>query len=166
MVYAWRSSTDRTPLAQTRVEDPLSAASQNPTLNILSRRWGYYDDDRSKKGSSRARAETALGEKLYSSRLAALNARFSAWVEAQLLKEPDVAIAEAARDYVSYADALDAKFLTQHTDVLSFGSGDCGQLAHGMDDDRDTIVPRPRRREAGVTRRQNLELSGFGTFGF
>ena len=28
--------------------------------------------------------------------------------------------------------------------MLSFGSGDCGQLAHGVDDDDQMIVKRPR----------------------
>ncbi|KAJ1462512.1 regulator of chromosome condensation 1/beta-lactamase-inhibitor protein II [Pelagophyceae sp. CCMP2097] len=93
----------------------------------------------------RARAETPLSARLFSSRVLALNKGFAAWATAQLKKEPDVAILEAARDYVSYASALEQQFLTEHTDVLSFGSGDCGQLAHGMDDDRDTIVPKPRR---------------------
>ena len=28
--------------------------------------------------------------------------------------------------------------------MLAFGSGDCGQLAHGVDDDADMLVKRPR----------------------
>ncbi|KAH8084398.1 hypothetical protein JL720_7889 [Aureococcus anophagefferens] len=80
-------------------------------------------------------------------RVSALNAKFAAWAEGQLAAEPAVAVLEAARDYVNYAEQLEAQFLVAHTDVLSFGSGDCGQLAHSKDleDERDTVVPRPRR---------------------
>ena len=31
-----------------------------------------------------------------------------------------------------------------HTQVFTFGSGECGQLAHGVEDDRDLIVKIPR----------------------
>ena len=109
-------------------------------------------------GGSRRKSATALAAEVYAARVRALNAKFAAWATRQLEAEPDVPIAEAARDYLNYAEALDAQFLTEHSDVLSFGSGDCGQLAHSRDleDERDTVVPRPRRvlslRDKVVTR--------------
>ena len=100
-----------------------------------------------KGGGWAGRGETALARELYQTRVSALNAKFAAWAEGQLAAEPAVAVLEAARDYVNYAEQLEAQFLVAHTDVLSFGSGDCGQLAHSgdLEDERDTVVPRPRR---------------------
>ena len=56
------------------------------------------------------------------------------------------AIVDAARDYVRYAEQLEARFLPKRTEVLSFGSGDCGQLAHSstLEDENDTVVAKPR----------------------
>ena len=53
---------------------------------------------------------------------------------------------DAARDYVRYAEQLEARFLPKRTEVLSFGSGDCGQLAHSstLEDENDTVVAKPR----------------------
>lgn len=108
------------------------------------------DDDASQAKRKRVSfggkpAETALAAQVYGSRVRALNSAFASWALAQLEKAPGTAILEAARDYVAYATDLEAQFLTAHTDVLSFGSGDCGQLAHGLESERDTIVGSPRR---------------------
>ena len=45
-----------------------------------------------------------------------------------------------------YAEQLEARFLPKRTEVLSFGSGDCGQLAHSstLEDENDTVVAKPR----------------------
>ena len=39
---------------------------------------------------------------------------------------------------------LEDRYLRRHGEVLTFGSGDCGQLAHGIDDDDDLTVRFPR----------------------
>jgi alpha-tubulin suppressor-like RCC1 family protein len=36
------------------------------------------------------------------------------------------------------------RYLRRHGEVLTFGSGDCGQLAHGVEEDEDVMVKYPR----------------------
>ncbi|GMH67805.1 hypothetical protein TL16_g04773 [Triparma laevis f. inornata] len=53
---------------------------------------------------------------------------------------------EAAKDYLSYARDLRATYRDSGlTSILTFGSGDCGQLAHGIDEDDEMIVSKPRK---------------------
>jgi regulator of chromosome condensation len=48
------------------------------------------------------------------------------------------------QDYIGYATQLEERYLSKYGEVLTFGSGDCGQLAHGIDEDEDLIVKFPR----------------------
>jgi regulator of chromosome condensation len=48
------------------------------------------------------------------------------------------------QDYIEYVTALEDRYLRKYGEVLTFGSGDCGQLAHGTDSDEDLIVKYPR----------------------
>lgn len=48
------------------------------------------------------------------------------------------------KDYLDYAKQLEERYLSRHGEVLTFGSGDCGQLAHGVDSDEDMMVRYPR----------------------
>ena len=50
----------------------------------------------------------------------------------------------AAHDYLGHLMQLEDRFLKTNGDVLTFGSGDCGQLAHGAEDDEDLMVRYPR----------------------
>ena len=43
-----------------------------------------------------------------------------------------------------YSKQLENSYLVKSGSLLTFGSGDCGQLAHGVDDDEDMIVKYPR----------------------
>jgi len=45
---------------------------------------------------------------------------------------------------LDYAKQLEDRYLSRHGEVLTFGSGDCGQLAHGVDSDEDMMVRYPR----------------------
>ena len=40
--------------------------------------------------------------------------------------------------------SLEDRYLREYGEVLTFGSGDCGQLAHGMEEDEDLMVKYPR----------------------
>ena len=40
--------------------------------------------------------------------------------------------------------SLEDRYLRVYGEVLTFGSGDCGQLAHGMEEDEDLMVKYPR----------------------
>ena len=48
------------------------------------------------------------------------------------------------QDCVNYISELEDRYLRTYGEVLTFGSGDCGQLAHGMDEDDDLMVKFPR----------------------
>jgi regulator of chromosome condensation len=39
---------------------------------------------------------------------------------------------------------LKERYLKGYGEVLTFGSGDCGQLAHGVEEDDDLMVKFPR----------------------
>lgn len=51
---------------------------------------------------------------------------------------------ENAREYVVHARYIQATYGDKRGKVLTFGSGDCGQLAHGVEKDKDMIVKYPR----------------------
>ncbi len=48
------------------------------------------------------------------------------------------------QDYLDHVALLEDRYLRTYGEVLTFGSGDCGQLAHGIDEDEDLMVKYPR----------------------
>lgn len=48
------------------------------------------------------------------------------------------------QDYVDHSTCLEDRFLRTYGEVLTFGSGDCGQLAHGSENPEDLEVKYPR----------------------
>ena len=61
------------------------------------------------------------------------------------VQENDLAVlTEGAQDYVDYVTQLEERYLKAYGEVLTFGSGDCGQLAHGVTEDEDLMVRFPR----------------------
>jgi regulator of chromosome condensation len=74
----------------------------------------------------------------------ALNQSLAAWFKQQVKLDPAADLARAAQDYVEYANQLEDRYLCKYGEVLTFGSGDCGQLAHGIDEDDDLVVKFPR----------------------
>jgi regulator of chromosome condensation len=76
--------------------------------------------------------------------LAALNAQFAAWVQAAVAKDPDAPLIDAGHDYIAYVTALEEKYLRPDGEVFTFGSGECGQLAHGVEEEDDLSVRKPR----------------------
>ena len=61
------------------------------------------------------------------------------------MQENDLAVlTEGAQDYVDYVTQLEERYLKAYGEVLTFGSGDCGQLAHGVTEDEDLMVRFPR----------------------
>jgi hypothetical protein len=45
---------------------------------------------------------------------------------------------------VQHVSALEDRYLRTYGECLTFGSGDCGQLAHGIENDEDLMVKYPR----------------------
>lgn len=77
----------------------------------------------------------------------ALNQSFFDWFKLQLSKQHNqkpLSLVEGSQDYIDYMNQLENRFLKTHGEVLTFGSGDCGQLAHGNEEDKDLIVKFPR----------------------
>lgn len=80
----------------------------------------------------------------FAKHIEALNRQFKTWFKATLSEKPDQLYTAAAQDYLDHLAALQARYLRTHGEVLTFGSGDCGQLAHGVEEDRDLMVRYPR----------------------
>ena len=54
-------------------------------------------------------------------------------------QDPAASLAEGSRDYVAAVSTLEERYLQQHGEVYTFGSGECGQLAHGCEEEKDLI---------------------------
>ena len=74
----------------------------------------------------------------------ALNESFSTWFNQQIRMSPGANLITATQDWLDYRLRLEERYLKTYGEVLTFGSGDCGQLAHGMDKDEDMMVKFPR----------------------
>jgi regulator of chromosome condensation len=80
----------------------------------------------------------------YQRHLTALNNSFSGWVDDQMRKNPVAPWTAAIHDYLQYVRRLDSKYGSARGAILTFGSGDIGQLGHGVDEDVDLMVKVPR----------------------
>ncbi|KAG7383599.1 hypothetical protein PHYPSEUDO_003525 [Phytophthora pseudosyringae] len=77
--------------------------------------------------------------------LAALNRAFAGNLQTQWAHNKTDSWAQNMKEYLSYAREIDAKFGGHAGQALTFGSGDCGQLGHGVDGgDKDLMAPFPR----------------------
>ncbi|GMH68573.1 hypothetical protein TrRE_jg2730, partial [Triparma retinervis] len=58
---------------------------------------------------------------------------------------PSASLIEPCLDYLSYTSDLSARYQQgERTSLLTFGSGDCGQLAHGIESDNDLMCKKPK----------------------
>ena len=84
--------------------------------------------------------------------LGALNSAFAKNVGRLMSKHPSVSWGAAISDYLMYVEQLEQKYGGRAGQLLTFGSGDCGQLAHAADlcecDETDVNVPVPRLVDA------------------
>ncbi|KAL3666092.1 hypothetical protein V7S43_008883 [Phytophthora oleae] len=69
--------------------------------------------------------------------LAALNRAFLANLKTQWSLNKTDSWAQNMKEYISYAREIDAKFGGRAGQLLTFGSGDCGQLGHGVNTDEE-----------------------------
>ncbi|ETI36877.1 hypothetical protein F441_16983 [Phytophthora nicotianae CJ01A1] len=76
--------------------------------------------------------------------LAALNRAFVSNVKAQWAHNKADSWVQNMKEYLSYAREIDAKFGAHAGQMLTFGSGDCGQLGHGVEDEEDLMIKFPR----------------------
>lgn len=79
----------------------------------------------------------------FAKHLLSLNRSFYEWLKEQYNKDPSADLSEGFQDYVDHVGGLEDRFLRTYGEVLTFGSGDCGQLALGTEDD-DLMVKYPR----------------------
>lgn len=74
----------------------------------------------------------------------ALNTKFHDWYKKEYDGDSSSDMTEGIKDYISYVRDLEDRYLRTYGEVMTFGSGDCGQLAHGVDTDDDLMVRFPR----------------------
>jgi len=73
-----------------------------------------------------------------------LNVSFYDWFKEQVGKDGAADLQAGAQDYVDHVCQIEDRYLRSYGEVLTFGSGDCGQLAHGTEEDDDLMVRFPR----------------------
>jgi regulator of chromosome condensation len=74
----------------------------------------------------------------------ALNTKFYDWFKSEYQGDSSSDMTEGIKDYISFVSELEDRYLRTYGEVMTFGSGDCGQLAHGVDSDEDLMVRFPR----------------------
>jgi hypothetical protein len=74
----------------------------------------------------------------------ALNTNFHDWYCKEYEADSSSDMTEGIKDYISYVSELEDRYLRTYGEVMTFGSGDCGQLAHGVNSDEDLMVRFPR----------------------
>ncbi|CAH0489716.1 unnamed protein product [Peronospora farinosa] len=89
------------------------------------------------KATSTTRAQEATRQ------LTALNRAFVANLKTQWAHNATNSWEINMKEYIAYARVIDASFGGHTGQVLTFGSGDCGQLGHGVDEE-DLMVLYPR----------------------
>ncbi len=100
----------------------------------------------------------------FAKHILALNQSFHAWFKEQIGIDPTAQLTdgfqvcdqhliqlicgclmtESRQDYLDHLSVLEDRYLRTYGEVLTFGSGDCGQLAHGIEEDEDLMVKYPR----------------------
>ena len=80
----------------------------------------------------------------FAKRIQALNQSYFTFIQTQILSNDTAVLTQASQDYLDFATQLEERYLGSYGEVLTFGSGDCGQLAHGVIEDEDLMVKYPR----------------------
>jgi len=75
--------------------------------------------------------------------LGELNKSFAVWLKEN--QNCGLSLSSGAEDYRDYVATLRSRYLSDAGVVMTFGSGDCGQLAHGIEEDDDLMVKFPRK---------------------
>lgn len=73
-----------------------------------------------------------------------LNRSFYDFFKKCVTDDPNQFMSAAVQDYIDFAKQLEDRYLRSYGEVMTFGSGDCGQLAHGVEEDDDLMVRFPR----------------------
>lgn len=73
-----------------------------------------------------------------------LNRSFLDWFSSTISSDASALCVDGAQDYIDYINALEDRYCRRYGEVLTFGTGDCGQLAHGVEEDDDLMVRYPR----------------------
>ena len=76
--------------------------------------------------------------------LLALNQAFRNWFKQQTSENIYADLSDGFQDYIDFVSALENRYARKNGQLLTFGSGDCGQLGHGIEEDDDLEVPFPR----------------------
>lgn len=88
--------------------------------------------------------KTSSKKKEFVKHMKVLNQSFFDWFGTCVRADPNQFMNDAVQDYIDYASQLEDRYLRSYGEVMTFGSGDCGQLAHGVEKDDDLMVRFPR----------------------
>ena len=127
-------------MKRTRQEDASSAADVDMGFrNAPSARTAV---------SGAAGGEDKLSDRYmaYVTQIRGVNTALYAWMSKQLevSSNKPLDFSQGVQDAIDYMRSISNRFLSTPGSVLTFGSGDCGQAGHGMDEDLDLMVPYPR----------------------
>jgi len=138
------------PAAEVEEEDEIQAKKNSPLLPLPPSLPSLIQMSLKRP----VQAEHARQQKL-------LNQSFSTFASSSLVAEPLSKWDDAAWDYVLYSDALAHRFSEGGWTLYTWGSGDCGQLGHGVaNPERDLEVGEPRQVMAFAASRARLLASG------
>lgn len=113
------------------------------------------DSQRQQMGFARATPATLAARRIvvasrpakkhqFATHINALNRQFYKWMKEQIESDASVDLTSGFQDYIDHVTEIEGRYLRSYGEVLTFGSGDCGQLAHGVDRDEDMMVRFPR----------------------
>ena len=78
------------------------------------------------------------------STMKSLNDSFVSHLSKSMAQDDGLNYSLAMLDYLDQTKSISTTYTTDSGSVFSFGSGDCGQLAHGAEEDDDLMVKYPR----------------------
>ncbi|KDO24365.1 hypothetical protein SPRG_10442 [Saprolegnia parasitica CBS 223.65] len=74
----------------------------------------------------------------------ALNQNFYQGIKLQHAQNAKGSWVDNMAEYMAYVQEIEGRYGDKSGVIMTFGSGDCGQLGHGVDEDEDMIVSVPR----------------------
>jgi len=116
------------------------------------------------RGAPSSRTESHTGDSVgsapdrhacYATQIQAINTALYAWMSEEFASATDKSLdySQGVQDAIDYIRSISSRYLSKPGSTLTFGSGDCGQAGHGMDEDADLMVPYPRPVNALNSRR-------------
>lgn len=81
----------------------------------------------------------------FQSNIYSLNSNLVDLIKEKIKENPSIDLSGIFSNFLSYLNYIEKNYLLPPKNTYSFGSGDCGQLAHGVENDKDMLVKYPRK---------------------